>query len=107
MKQVEIKKRKLGNTGIEVSELGFGAWAIGGSHYGKVDETESAEAIYSYLNAGGNFIDTARAYGESEEVIGNILKKDKVLSKNIILCSKTFMGEKMEQIPSIQKELEI
>ncbi len=51
-------KRMLGTTGLGVSELGFGAWPIGGTMYGPVDENEAIECIKAYLAAGGNFIDT-------------------------------------------------
>lgn len=101
----EIKKRKLGNTGIEISELGFGAWAMGGLSYGKVDKDDSVNAVKAYVDAGGNFIDTARMYGQSEEILGDILK-DKALSKKIILCSKTYLGETIDQVPFIKDDLE-
>jgi len=67
--------RKLGRTGIEVSEVGFGGWAIG-SHWAMQKETDSVEALHKAIDMGVNFIDTARGYGEgkSERIIGEVLK---------------------------------
>lgn len=72
-----MKYRKLGKTGILVSEIGFGAWGIGGSHggavaYGKTDDAESLLALKTAFDLGVNFYDTADIYGfgHSEELIG-------------------------------------
>jgi len=84
-----MEKRKLGRSGIEVSALGLGCWAIGGPFilggkadgWGQVDDDESIRAIHKALDLGVNFIDTADCYGvgHSEEVIGKALngKRDK------------------------------
>ena len=73
-----MKTRRFGRMGWEVSEIGFGAWAIGG-WWGKQQDSESLAALNKYLDLGGNFIDTAQAYGEghSERLIGKILKERK------------------------------
>lgn len=68
-----IGRRTLGRTGFEVSEISLGAWQIGGWGYGPVGEAEARATLRAYLDAGGNFIDTARAYGESERIIGGFL----------------------------------
>lgn len=70
-----MKYRKLGKTGIEVSEIGFGAWAIGGS-WGTQNVTDSFEALETAIDNGVNFIDTAAGYGngKSERIIGDLLK---------------------------------
>lgn len=65
-----MNTRTLGRTGFEISEIGFGAWAIGTDRYGNVNESDARATIQAYLDAGGNFIDTARAYGESERILG-------------------------------------
>lgn len=69
-----MKYRELGRTGWSVSEISFGAWAIGGS-WGQVDDTESLEALHKALDLGVNFIDTADVYGDgrSEQLIGQVL----------------------------------
>ena len=68
-------KRSLGETGLDVSEIGFGAWPIGGTGYGPVDEKAATRCIETYLDSGGNFIDTARQYGQSEAIIGKVIKR--------------------------------
>lgn len=67
--------RTFGALGWRVSEIGFGAWAIGGDAWGAQDDDESVRALHAALDAGVNFIDTAQGYGEghSEEVIGRVL----------------------------------
>lgn len=71
-----MKRRKLGRTGLEVSELGFGAWAIGGASYGPTDDRESLRALEYAFDQGLNFFDTADTYGHghSEELIGQAFK---------------------------------
>lgn len=67
--------RPFGRTGWAVSEIGFGAWAIGGS-WGDVDETQAKDALRAALEAGTSFIDTADVYGDgrSERIIRDVLK---------------------------------
>lgn len=77
--------RQLGDTGIKVSEIGFGAWAIGGGFvlsgrgmgYGTTDDKESEQALHRAIDLGVNFIDTANSYGagRSEELIGKVLQE--------------------------------
>ena len=100
----KIRKRLFGNTGIEVSEIGFGAWPIGGSHYGDVPDSDGIKAIETYIDAGGNHIDTARGYGKSEMLVGNVLNN--VDRDHIFLASKTIKGDCIDTIPEIRKELE-
>jgi aryl-alcohol dehydrogenase-like predicted oxidoreductase len=71
-----MKYRTLGRTGIHVSEIGFGAWAIGGS-WGTQKDEESLAALRRALDIGVNFIDTAAGYGEgrSERLIAKVLKE--------------------------------
>ncbi len=86
--------RKFGNTDLVVSEIGFGAWAIGGGAmigntpigWGDADDDISQKAIYQSLDAGINFFDTADIYGlgHSEELIGNTIGT----SKDVVIASK-------------------
>ncbi|WP_277018234.1 aldo/keto reductase [Paracoccus hibiscisoli] len=71
-----MKYRELGNTGRKVSEVGFGAWAIGGS-WGDVSETDARSALHAALDAGTAFIDTADVYGDgrSERIIAQVLNE--------------------------------
>jgi aryl-alcohol dehydrogenase-like predicted oxidoreductase len=89
-----VKYRALGTTGIEVSEIGYGAWGIGGAQWGGADDDESIEALNRAIDLGLNFIDTALAYGEgrSERVVGQVVRErpetiyvaTKVPPKNLI-----------------------
>ena len=79
----ESFKRKLGRSGIEISALGLGCWAIGGPFtyggmpdgWGDIDDNESIRAIHRAIELGINFLDTADCYGvgHSEEVIGKAI----------------------------------
>ena len=79
-----IPKRPLGRSGIEVSAIGLGCWAIGGPAYrdgkaigwGEVDDEESVAAVHAGIEAGVSFFDTANVYGtgHSERVLGRALK---------------------------------
>jgi aryl-alcohol dehydrogenase-like predicted oxidoreductase len=70
-----LHSRPFGRTGWTVSDIGFGAWAIGGS-WGDVAETEARDALLAALEAGTTFIDTADVYGDgrSERIIRDVLK---------------------------------
>jgi aryl-alcohol dehydrogenase-like predicted oxidoreductase len=71
-----MKYRELGRTGWNVSEISFGAWAIGGS-WGSVDDKDSIAALHTAIDQGMNFIDTADVYGDgrSERLIAQVLKE--------------------------------
>lgn len=89
-----MQYRKFGATELLVSEVGFGAWAIGGGAmigntaigWGNADDAVSEEAIYASLEAGINFFDTADIYGlgHSEELLGKTIGS----RKKIIIASK-------------------
>jgi len=68
--------RRLGKTNWRVSEIGFGAWAIGGD-WGETDEDESLVAMHAAVDAGVTFFDTADVYGDgrSERLIGRLLRE--------------------------------
>jgi len=72
--------RRLGNSDLKTTLVGFGAWAIGGSGWefawGAQDDVDSVAAIHRALEIGVNWIDTAAAYGtgHSEEVVARALK---------------------------------
>ena len=75
-----MRYRLLGSTGIKVSEIGMGCWAIGGNQfgnsYGPTDDEEAILAIRRAVDLGCNFFDTADVYGHghSEELLGQGLK---------------------------------
>ena len=72
-----MKYRPLGKTGIEVSEIGYGAWGIGGSQWGGADDDESLQALHKAIDLGLTFIDTALAYGRgrSERLVGQVVRE--------------------------------
>jgi len=72
----ELEKRRLGKSGIEVTKIGLGLWAIGGDEWGEVDDRESLDLIDAALAKGINFFDTADVYGtgHSEELLGKAMK---------------------------------
>ncbi len=75
-----VQRRRLGRTGLSVSEVGFGAWAIGGNahgnSYGPTDDATSIAAVHKAVDLGCNFFDTADVYGwgHSEELLGEALE---------------------------------
>lgn len=71
-----MQYRKLGRTGIDVSEIGYGAWGIGGKQWQIDSDDESIRAVRRAIELGVNFIDTALAYGDghSENIIGQVVK---------------------------------
>lgn len=82
-----MKHRKFGKSDLEISEIGFGAWAIGGS-WGEQSDKDSLEGLETALDKGVNFIDTAAGYGngKSEKIIGEFLKSR---SETVYVCTKT------------------
>jgi aryl-alcohol dehydrogenase-like predicted oxidoreductase len=72
-----MQYKQLGKRGPLVSTIGFGAWAIGGMHWGKTDDEVSLRALHAALDQGVTLIDTADVYGfgHSEELIGKLIKE--------------------------------
>jgi aryl-alcohol dehydrogenase-like predicted oxidoreductase len=89
-----MEYRTLGRTGLDVSEIGFGAWGIGGTQWGGAEDAESIRALERAIDLGLNFIDTALAYGDgrSERLVGQVVRRrpetvyvaTKVPPKNLI-----------------------
>lgn len=98
-----MQYRRFGNTDLQVSEIGFGAWAIGGGAmigitsigWGDADDNESVKAIHASLDAGINFFDTADIYGlgHSEELLGKTIGN----RKDIIIATKVGNISRNEQ----------
>ena len=72
-----MRYRKLGRTGYEISEIGFGAWGIGKQLWRGAEDSESLRALQRAVDQGLNFIDTALAYGagHSERLVSRVLKE--------------------------------
>src|SRR5690242_20960156 len=80
MQTTQLETTQLGSTGLEITRVGFGAWAIGGGGWefgwGPQDDEQSIAAIHRALGHGINWIDTAAAYGfgRSEGIVGRALE---------------------------------
>tara|TARA_B100000686_G_C16774720_1_gene967611 strand:- start:496 stop:1440 length:945 start_codon:yes stop_codon:yes gene_type:complete len=98
-----MKYRRLGRSDLEVSEIGFGAWGIGGEPFWRTEgDSASIRAIEKSYDLGVNFFDTAPVYGfgRSEELLGKALKH--VRSK-IIYATKCGLVWEKREIGSISK----
>jgi aryl-alcohol dehydrogenase-like predicted oxidoreductase len=79
MQTTALRTKQLGSTGLEITRVGFGAWALGGGDWehgwGAQDDDQSIAAIHHALEQGINWIDTAAAYGfgHSEQIVGRAL----------------------------------
>jgi len=85
-----MEYRRLGDTDLEISEIGFGCWAMGGG-WGQIDDKESIAAARRALDLGMNFFDTADIYGfgHSEEVLAKALgarRKDVIVATKVGLA---------------------
>jgi aryl-alcohol dehydrogenase-like predicted oxidoreductase len=105
---------QLGNSDLQLTPIGFGAWAIGGGDWqyawGPQEDQKSIEAIHRALDAGVNWIDTAAVYGlgHSEEVVGTALKS--ISTKPLIFtkCSMTWGADRkiVQTMKKIREEVE-
>jgi aryl-alcohol dehydrogenase-like predicted oxidoreductase len=82
-----MKLRPFGDTGMNVSEIGLGAWQLANPDWGIDDRNEALRIIQKSIEAGCNFFDTAPGYGggRSEELLGEGLKS---IRKDVIICTK-------------------
>lgn len=121
-------KRTLGKSGLEVSALGLGCWAIGGpwqwaqpgeesfpAGWGRIDDRESIRAIHAGLEAGINFFDTAANYGagHSEEVLGQALRGRR---EGVVIATKfghivdeqqkTVYGDNSQILTNVRQDVE-
>jgi len=84
-----VKTRMLGTTGYVVSELGLGAWGLGGDMWRGVDDGAAREALRAAVDQGITFFDTALAYGNghSERLIGEVLKAE-IRAGRVVVATK-------------------
>jgi len=111
-----MQRKRLGNSELEITPLGIGAWAMGGSgwafSWGPQDDQESIAAIHAGLDRGINWIDTAAVYGlgHSEEVVARALEGRSSKPYVFTKCERTWneRGEIVKSLKasSIQKEVE-
>jgi aryl-alcohol dehydrogenase-like predicted oxidoreductase len=116
MQKAQLRNGPLGGTGMEISRVGFGAWAIGGGGWefgwGPQADDESIAAIHRALDLGVNWIDTAAAYGfgRSEEIVGRALRglgeRPYVFTKNSLLDDGTRHVRHVLKRDSVLREAE-
>ncbi len=95
---MNLKKRRLGRTGLLVSEIGFGA-----AHVAGVAEAE--ETLRSAFSLGVNFVETGRAYGESEYVIGRALRRLGEDAPTVYVASKTLKRTRDGALADLERSL--
>jgi aryl-alcohol dehydrogenase-like predicted oxidoreductase len=109
-----MDKRQLGNSDLQLSPIGFGAWAIGGGDWafswGPQDDSDSISAIHKAIDLGVNWIDTAAVYGlgHSEEVVGKAIKSASQTPYVFTKCAMVW-DEKREitnSLKQIRREVE-
>lgn len=99
-----MEKRKLGNSGLEVTVIGFGAWGIGGAPFWNSEgDQESVKAVKTAFDKGINFFDTAPVYGfgRSERLIAKALKGNR---DKVILATKLGLRWDKESLSSIRRD---
>src|SRR5579863_4516280 len=112
-----MQTRKLGNSDLYITPVGYGAWAIGGSGWqfgwGSQDDRDSIAAIHRALELGVNWIDTAAVYGlgHSEEVVARALKswagpRPYVFTKCALTWDASGQVQKVLSRDSIRREAE-
>jgi aryl-alcohol dehydrogenase-like predicted oxidoreductase len=116
MQQTQLRTTELGGTGMEITRIGFGAWAIGGGGWefgwGPQKNDESIAAIGRALELGVNWIDTAAAYGfgRSEQIVGQALagvrEKPYVFTKCSLLDDGTRRVKHVLKRDSVLREAE-
>jgi len=86
-----MEYKKLGQTDLNISRIGFGCWAIGGHGYGRVDDKQSIRAIETALDLGINFFDTADVYGfgHSENILSQALGSKR---SDVVIATKFGVG---------------
>jgi aryl-alcohol dehydrogenase-like predicted oxidoreductase len=100
--------KPLGKSDLQLTSIGFGAWAIGGGDWqyawGPQEDQKSIEAIHRALDAGMNWIDTAAVYGlgDSEEVVGTALKSVSTKPFVFTKCAMTW-GEDRKIVQTLKK----
>lgn len=105
-----MQKKRLGNSDLEITPIGVGAWAMGGGGWkfawGPQDDNESIAAIHAALDRGVNWIDTAAVYGlgHSEEVVARALAEYSGARPYVFTKCERVWNEKGEISPSLQRD---
>lgn len=106
-----MKRRAFRDGDRDITEIGLGTWQLGGREagrgsYGPIDERTAIDVVRSYIEGGGSFIDTARNYAASEELIGKALREGAYAREGLFIASKSGKTESTEEIPLIREECE-
>jgi aryl-alcohol dehydrogenase-like predicted oxidoreductase len=106
--EIDMQKRKLGDTDMQLTTVGLGTWAMGGPWqfgWGPQDDEEALAAILAALDRGINWIDTAPAYGlgHSEELVGQALRRTRHKPYIATKCGLLW-NEKKEKVPCLKPE---
>ena len=108
---MELNKRSLGSSGLEITTVGFGAWAIGGGDWafswGPQDDKASEDTMRRAIDLGVNWIDTAAVYGlgHSEEVVGNFLRSLPVSERPFIFTKCGLVWNERNRMEPAQRVL--
>lgn len=107
-----MQTRQLGNTDLKITPIGFGAWAISGTHsgwsfsWGEQDDRDSIAAIKKAVSSGLNWVDTAAVYGigHSEEVVGRTLKEIPASERPYVFtkCERAWDEKRQTVVPSLK-----
>ncbi len=110
MLTTQLKTTRLGQTGLEITRVGFGAWAIGGGDWehgwGPQDDEQSIAAIHHALEQGINWIDTAAAYGfgHSEEIVGRALAGPLASARYVFTKGSLLEGPGRRVVHSLKRD---
>ncbi len=102
-----MRHRTLGRTGLQVSEVSLGLWAVGGDAWGPVQDEDSLAAMRSAFDAGVNFFDTADVYGRghSEELLGRFLAG--VPREDVYVATKVGLWRGRQPNPYVDEQMVI
>jgi aryl-alcohol dehydrogenase-like predicted oxidoreductase len=102
-----MRYRTLGKTGLEVSAVSLGLWAVGGDAWGPVQDEDSLSAMRSAFDAGVNFFDTADVYGRghSEELLGRFLAG--VAREDVYIATKVGLWRGRQPNPYVDEQMVI
>ncbi len=109
--QTNLPTRQLGTTDMNITRVGFGAWAAGGGGWaygwGPQDDNQSIEAINHAVEQGVNWIDTAPIYGlgHSEEIVGRALKKLRPGDRPFVFTKCGLLGDKNNPMKDAARSL--
>ena len=109
---MSLRKRPLGRSGLEITTVGFGAWAVGGGGYafgwGPQDDRQSVAAMHHALELGINWIDTAAIYGNghSEEVVGRFLAETPAADRPLVFTKCGMVWDPHDPVKFPTKTLE-